>query len=138
MFLFFLLFNVVGVVVAPQWGAADAEIKVPSGKNTELKRSRFKAWSRSVYSHTCYAYCQGFLPCLFLPFRSIHLLFFPNLFCFLICWLWLTRDSCVGPPEVTLPEVTVPEVTLPEAGSCVVCPRHINRLKKHDLWYDDL
>ena len=35
-----------------------------------------KAWSRSVYSHTCYAYCQGFLPCLFLPFRSIHLQFF--------------------------------------------------------------
>ena len=33
---------------APQWGAADAEIKVPSGENTELKRSPFKAWSRSV------------------------------------------------------------------------------------------
>ena len=25
----------------PQWGAADAEIKVPSGENTELKRSPF-------------------------------------------------------------------------------------------------
>ena len=25
----------------PQWGAADAEIKVPSGENTELKRSFF-------------------------------------------------------------------------------------------------
>ena len=48
----------------PQWGAADAEIKVPSGEYTELKRSPFIAWSRSVYSHTCYAYCQGFLPCL--------------------------------------------------------------------------
>ena len=46
----------------PQWGAADAEIKVPSVENTELKGSPFKAWSRSVYSHTCYAYCQGFLP----------------------------------------------------------------------------
>ena len=44
----------------PQWGAADAEIKVPSGENTELTGSPFKAWSRSVYSHTCYAYCQGF------------------------------------------------------------------------------
>ena len=43
----------------PQWGAADAEIKVPSGENTELKPSPFQAWSRSVYSHTCYAYCQG-------------------------------------------------------------------------------
>ena len=27
----------------PQWEAADAEIKVPSGENTELKRSPFKA-----------------------------------------------------------------------------------------------
>ena len=33
--------------VYPQWGAADAEIKVPSGENTELKRSPVKAWSRS-------------------------------------------------------------------------------------------
>ena len=41
----------------------------------ELKRSPFKAWSRSVYRHTCYAYCQGFLPCLFLHSRSIHLHF---------------------------------------------------------------
>ena len=57
----------------PQWGAADAEIKVPSGENTELKRSPFKAGSRSVYIHTCYAYCQEFLSCLFLPFQSIHL-----------------------------------------------------------------
>ena len=65
--------------LAPQWGAADAEIKVPSGENTELKRSPFQAWSRSVHSHTCYAYCQGFLPCLFLPFQSIHLHFFQNL-----------------------------------------------------------
>ena len=38
---------------ALQWGAADAEIKVPSVENTELKRSPFKAWSRSVYSHIC-------------------------------------------------------------------------------------
>ena len=81
----------------PQWGAADAEIKVPSGEDTELKRSLFKTWSKSVYSHTCYAYCQGFLPCLFLPFQSIHLHFFQNLSRFLLCWLWLTHGSCVGP-----------------------------------------
>ena len=41
------------VCVPLQWGAADAEIKVPSGENTELKCSPFHAWSRSVYSHTC-------------------------------------------------------------------------------------
>ena len=50
-------------VIPPQWGAADAQIKVPSDEDTELKGSPFIAWSRSVYSHTCYAYCQGFLPC---------------------------------------------------------------------------
>ena len=64
---------------APRWGTADAEIKVPPGENTELKRSPFKAWIRSVYRLTCYAYCQGFLPSLFLPFQSIHLHFFQNL-----------------------------------------------------------
>ena len=39
------------------------KLKVPSDENTELKRSPFKAWSRSVYSHICCAYCEGFLPC---------------------------------------------------------------------------
>ena len=82
---------------ALQWGAADAEIKVPSGENAELERSPFKAWSRSVYSHTFHAYCQVFLPCFFLPYQSIHLHFFQNLYRFLLCWLWLTHDSCVGP-----------------------------------------
>ena len=54
----------------PHWG---------SGEKTELKRSPFKDWSRSVYSHTRYANWQGFLTRLFLPFRSIHLHFFWNL-----------------------------------------------------------
>ena len=36
------------VLSAPQWRAVDAEIKVPSDENTELKRSPFTAWSRSV------------------------------------------------------------------------------------------
>ena len=63
----------------------------------KVKRSPFKARSRSVYSHTCYACCQGFLPCLFLPFQSIHLHFLQNLSQFLLCWLWLTHGSCVGP-----------------------------------------
>ena len=35
----------------------------------------FKAWSRSECSHACNAYCQGFLPRLFLHFESIHLHF---------------------------------------------------------------
>ena len=57
-----------------QQGAADAKIKVPPVVITKLlKGSSCKAWSRSMYSHTCYTYCQGFLPCYFLPFQSIHL-----------------------------------------------------------------
>ena len=58
-FLFMFLF----LLLSPQWGAADSEIKVPFDENTELKGSPFKAWSRSVYSYVYYAYCQGFLPC---------------------------------------------------------------------------
>ena len=80
----------------PQWGAADAEIKVPSGENTELTHSPFKALSRSVYSHTYYAYCQGFL-LYFYPFPSIHLHLFQNLSRFFLCWLWLTHGSRVSP-----------------------------------------
>ena len=79
------------------WGAVDAEIKVPSGEKTDLKRSPFKAWSsRSVYSHTCYAYCQGFLPYLFLPFRSVHLHFFQNLSRFFLVLAVSNTGSCVG------------------------------------------
>ena len=58
MVIVFLYFN---GLFASQWGAADVEIKAPTHKNTELKRSPFKARSRSVYSHKCYAYCQGIL-----------------------------------------------------------------------------
>ena len=62
-----------------QWGAADAEIKVSSGENAELKRSPFKAWSRSVYSYTCYAYCQGFLSFLLISTLPVHSpAFFPK------------------------------------------------------------
>ena len=77
-----------------------------SGTSTFVQLSPFKAWSRSVCSHTCYACCQGFIPYLFLPLRSIHLHFFQNLSWFLLYWLLLTH------------------------GSCVECPRNINRLKK--------
>ena len=113
------------LVYALQWGAADAEIKVPSGENTELKHSPFIAWSRSVHSHTCYAYCQGFLLCLFLPFQSIHLHFFQNSPDFFLCWLWLTL--------VPVQARRIRQVSLLDAGSRVECPRNINRLKKTNM-----
>ena len=39
-------------LVVLQWGAAGAEIEVPSVENMALKGSPFKAWSRSVFSHS--------------------------------------------------------------------------------------
>ena len=83
--------------VPVQWGAADAEIKVPSDENTELKGSPFKAWSRSVYCHACYAYCQEFLPYEFIPFRSIHLHFFQNLSQVVPVLAAANTGSCAGP-----------------------------------------
>ena len=64
---------------------------------TELKRSPFKAWSRSVYSRICYAYCQEFLSCWFLSFQSIHLHFFQNLSRFFPALDVVNTASCVGP-----------------------------------------
>ena len=78
----------------PQWGAPDAESKAPSGEKTEIKRSPFKACCRSVYSHTCYAYCQRFLPNLFLPYRCIHLHFSKPLPIFPVLAVADTRFLC--------------------------------------------
>ena len=35
----FIIIIIIIIIITPQWGAADAEIKVPSGENIELKRS---------------------------------------------------------------------------------------------------
>ena len=79
-----------------QWGAADAEIKVPSDENTELKRSPFKAWSRSVYSHTCYTYCQEFLP-YFYPSSPFICIFSKTSSDFFPALAVANTGSCVGP-----------------------------------------
>ena len=67
-----------------QWGAADAEIKVLSGENTELNRSLFKAWSSQYIAihatltardfFLVYFYPSGSFTCIFperLPFSSV-------------------------------------------------------------------
>ena len=76
--------------VTPQWGAADAEIKVPPGENTELKRSplkprigqyiglHFTLTARDFF--LAYFYPSG-------PFTCIFSKTSPNFF---LCWLWLT------------------------------------------------
>ena len=82
------------------WFSINTSIRlsaVPSGENIELKRSRFKAWSWSVYSLTCYTYCQGFLPCLLLHLRSIHLQFFPKPLSIFAVLVVVNTGSCVGP-----------------------------------------
>ena len=50
-----------------------------------------------VSSHTFYAYCQEFFPCLFLPFQSVHLHFFQNLSWFFPALAVANTSSCVGP-----------------------------------------
>ena len=55
------------VLSPPQWGALDAEIKIPSDENTEPKRSLFKAWSRSVHATLT---ARDFFPGYFYP--SVH------------------------------------------------------------------
>ena len=65
--------------VLAQWGAADAEIKVPSVENTELKGSPFKAWSRSVQATAitiCYAFCQEFFLAAFYASGPFTCIFF--------------------------------------------------------------
>ena len=79
--------------ISPRLGAADTEIKVPSGKNTELKRSPFQAWSRSVYivTHATLTAREFFLAYFYpsSPFNCIFSKTSPNFF---LCWLWLTPD----------------------------------------------
>ena len=79
-----------------QFGAVDAEIKVPSVENTELKASPFKALSRSVYSHTWLCLLPG-ISCLFLPFWSIHLHLFQNRSWVFPVLAVANTGSCVGP-----------------------------------------
>ena len=51
-------------------------------------------------------------------------------FYFFLCWLWLTL--------VPVQAHRMKWVTMLGAGSRVECLQHINRHKKHDLWYDEL
>ena len=73
-------------------------IEDPPVENPKLKGSPFKAWSRSVHSPACYAYCRRLLLSSFLSFRSIHLHFFPPkpLPSFPVLAV-VNTGSCVGP-----------------------------------------
>ena len=78
------------VFFAPQWRAADAEIKVPSGENTELKRSPFKPEVRQYTAiHATLTAIDFFLAYFYSsgPFTCIFSKTSPDFF---LCWLWLT------------------------------------------------
>ena len=77
-------------LVALQWGAADAEMKVPSNENTELEHPPFKAWSRSVYSHTATLTARNFFLAYFYPSSPFTCIFSKTSPDFFLRWLWLT------------------------------------------------
>ena len=114
--------TILDLLIFQQWGAADAEIKVPSDENKELKCSPFKTQSRSVYSLTCQAYCQGFFLTYFYPSSSFTCICSKTSPNFFLCLLWLTL--------VPVQACRIKQVTLLDSGSRVECPRDINRLKK--------
>ena len=86
-------------------------------RTQSLKILPKKAWDRSVYCHACYAYCQGFLSCLFLHFRSIHLHFFKTSPEFSLCWLWLAvpagSPSRGGDVKVCVFDINQPSLPTP-------------------------
>ena len=76
--------------------AADAEIKVSSGEDTELKRSPFTAGGGQYVAILATLTARHFfLAYFYIPVHS-PAFFLQNLSRFLLCWLWLTHGSCVG------------------------------------------
>ena len=73
----------------PQWGTRMRRLDPSVLENPKLIDSPFKAWSRSICGHACYAYCQGFLANFYPPDPITHI-FSKTSFKFFLCWLWLT------------------------------------------------
>ena len=71
----------------PQWGAVDAEIKVPSDENTELKGSPFKAWSRSVIAMDATLTAKDFFLANFYPSGPFTGIFSKTSPEFFLCYL---------------------------------------------------
>ena len=84
--------------LSPPWGAADAEIKVASVENTELKDSPFKAWSMSVYIaiHATLT-ARDFLFAYYYPSGPFTCIFPKPLLIFTCVGRVANTGSCVGP-----------------------------------------
>ena len=78
---------------APQWGAADEEIEFPSGENTELKRSPFKAGVGQYIAINATLTARDFSFVYFYPSGQFTCIFFKTSPEFFLCWLWLTPVS---------------------------------------------
>ena len=63
---------------SPQWGAADAEIKVPSGENTELKVLPLKPGVGQYIAIHATLTARDFFLAYFYPPGPSHLHFFPK------------------------------------------------------------
>ena len=81
-----------------QWGGADTEMKVPSGENTELKRSPFKAWNSQYIAIHATLTARDFFLANFYPSSPFTCIFsktspesFPVLAVANTCYLWARR-----------------------------------------------
>ena len=68
---------------SPQWGAADAEIKVPSGENTELQLTGVGQYIAMHATLTA----RGFFFAYFYPSSPFTCIFPKPLPNFFLCWL---------------------------------------------------
>ena len=90
--------RVVGLLcTSPQWGAADAEIKVPSGENTSLKVLPFTPGVGQYIAIHATLTARDFFLAYFYPSCPFTCIFSKTSPDFSMCWLWLTHGSCVGP-----------------------------------------
>ena len=93
---FMVLTRAAAFLLIPQWGAADAEIKVPSGENTELKRSPFKVGVGQYIAIHATLTARGFFLAYFYPYGPFTCIFqktFPSFPVLAVA----NTGSCVGP-----------------------------------------
>ena len=77
-------------VLSQQWGAGDAEIKVPSVENTELKRSPLNPGVGQYIAIHATLTARDFFLTYFYPSGPCTCIVFQNLSRFFLCSLWLT------------------------------------------------
>ena len=86
-----------GHSVTPQWGAADAEIKSHLMRTQSLNILPLKPGVGQYIAIHATLTARDFFLAYFYTSGPFNCFFFQNLSRFLLCWLWLTHGSCVGP-----------------------------------------